>query len=780
MSLAPESNRPEFSWRQDGSHDELLDFVRGVGSYTSDFDLPHQCHAVFVRSPYAHARIVSIDLTNALACPGVQAVITGADLQEAGLGTIDPLVAFNGQDGKPMFKAGIPVLAWPQVRHVGEAVALVVARDRLAATHAAEQVLVQWEPLPAITDPCQAIESDQIRIHAHCPNNLALDWADGDEAQTEQIFRQAAHVESVDLAEPALTACSMEPRAAIASWDAQAQRLTLIASTQGVMVVRKILAEHVFRIPPQSLRVLTPHVGGGFGAKVQAYPEYAAILFASKRIGLPVKWVATRLEAFLTDTHARNSRLRARMAFDARGRILGLSVDNIVGIGAYTSTYMAIVGTNNTKNCLSSVYRVPSIRIRSRLALTNAMPHGPYRGAGRPEAIYLIERLIDQAAISMGMDRVSLRQRNLITPPEMPYQAPNGQLYDSGDFPQALTRVLHLAQWDQFEERRQRSARQGHLRGIGLCCFLEVAGGILEEPADLRFPGNGEIHLHLGSQAMGQGHLATYPALVAGRLGIDLARIRLIAGDSDATPGLVATVASRSTMMAGSATALACDEAIRRGRLITAHLLEVDVADILFQAGRFTLVGTDRSIALLDLAKHMAAVEDLPPELPTSLDNVALFTSSAMTYPNGAHVSEVEINPDTGEIQILQHTAVDDVGTVLNSEIVNGQIMGGVLQALGQVLGEQLVYDADGQLQTASLMDYSVLRADVSPNFVLEHQEIAAQSNPLGVKGAGESGVAGALPAAVNAILHALSYRGIQHMDLPFTSGRVWAALHRS
>ena len=765
---------------QRGDHDELDELVRGQGCYTSDISLAGQLHAVFVRSPMAHARIVRVDTAAARAMPGVQAILTGQDVVQAGLGTIRPMAVFNGRDGQPMKQAGIPVLAHEVVRHVGEAVAMVVAETESQALLAAEQVDVAWEPLPAVIDPLQALQPGAVQVHADAPGNLVLDWSDGDAATLDAAFASAHHIESVVLEDPPMTACALEPKAAIAQWDPTRQRFTLVAGTQGVMLVRKLLAEHVFQLPLDSIRVVTPQVGGGFGAKVQTYPEYAALLLASRQLARPVRWTATRLECFLGDTHSRNSHLQARMAFDREGRILGLHAQLVVGIGAYTSTYMAIVGTNNTKNCLSSVYRIPCIRTESRLAFTHAMPHGPYRGAGRPEAIYLVERLLDQAAPRLGLDRVELRRRNLVPASAMPYAAANGMVYDSGEFEAVLDRALAVSDWSGFEQRRRQSVAQGRLRGIGLCCFLEVAGGILEEPVDLRFHADGTVSLHMGAQAIGQGHQSTYPALIAQRLGIPASQVRLVTGDSDQTPGLVATVASRSTMMVGSAAALACDEAIRRGHQLAARVLEASPDDIQFDQGCYRVVGTDQEVPLLELTARLTAMGPGPEGQPGSLDNVAKFVSSGMTFPNGCHVCEVEIDPDTGSVQVVRYTAVDDVGVMLNPSVIEGQIMGGVAQGLGQVLGERLHYDGQGQLLSASFMDYPMPRADTVPPMTIVHHSVPCTTNPLGVKGAGESGVAGALPSAINAILHALSHAGVTQLDLPFTSERVWQALRQA
>ena len=763
-----------------GDHDELAALAQGMGSYTSDIAATGWLHACFVRSVRAHARIRAIDTTRALALPGVHAVITGQDMREAGLGVIPPLAVFNGRDGKPMFKAGIPPLAYGTVRHVGEAVAVVVAASQAIAIDAAEAVDVDLDPLHVAGSVELALAADAPRIWPALPDNIALDWEDGDASASDAAFAGAFHVESIDLDDPPLAPCTLEPRSAIAHWDPARERYTLIAGTQGVMVVRKLLAEGVLGIASDKLRVITPDVGGGFGAKVQAYPEYAAILYAARRVGKPVRWTATRLESFLADTHGRHSKLKAEMAFDRDGRILGVRADVVVGIGAYTSTYVGIIATNNMKNCLSSVYRIPSIRMRSRMVFTNTSVLGPYRGAGRPEAIYMLERLLDRASGKFAIDRAEMRRRNLIPASAMPYRAPNGQVYDSGEFEAVLDQALALADWNGFAARRARSAEKGMLRGIGVCCFLEVAGGILEEPARLQFQEDGTVSLHTGAQALGQGHLATFSRLIADRLGVDAGKVRLFCGDSDQAPGIVATVASRSAMMAGGASALACDEAIRRGKAIAAHLLEASPEDIGFSGGLFRIVGTDRTIHILDISARLTKLRGLPDDVPSTLSNVANFTSPAMTYPNGCHICEIEIDPDTGAIRVLRYTAVDDIGVILDTAIVEGQIIGGIAQGLGQVLGERLQYGEDGQLRNASLMDTPLPHAGTIPAIAIGHHVVPCRTNPLGVKGAGESGVTGSLSAATNAILHALATRGVAALDLPFTPARVWAALNKA
>jgi carbon-monoxide dehydrogenase large subunit len=730
-----------------------------------------------VRAPVAHAEIRKVDVAAAAGMRGVLAVITGRDLAAENIGAIPPIASFNGRDGKPMVQARMPVLATDRIRYVGEAVAIVVAETSVQAMDAAEAVALAFDQLPAAADVERAMAPGAPTIWPDAPGNVVLDWEDGDRAAVDAAFGRAAHVARVRLADTRLAPSAMEPRGAIASFDARSGRYTLIASTQGVAVVRKVLAEGVFNIPASQIRILTYDVGGGFGMKVQVYSEYAALMVAARKVGRPVKWCATRLECFLTDTHGRDGVLEGELALDERGKFLALRVRTFVGLGAYTTTFAAIFATMNTKNCLSSVYVIPAIHIGVKMTLTNAAPLGPYRGAGRPEAIYLIERLIDEAARAMDIDRAALRRRNMISPSRMPYKTPNGPIYDSGDFRAILDRTLALADWQGFKARRRASQKANKLRGIGIGCFLEVAGGILDETVDLRFEPDGKVALRTGAQAMGQGHLSTFVPLVAKRLGVAESDIRLVGGDSDEVPAGTPSVASRSMMMAGSATVLACDAAIEKGRRAAAHLFEADAQDVEFKDGMFRVAGTDRAIAILALAQRMRETA-MPDDLSGGLDNVAKFVSPQMSFPNGCHVCEVEVDPETGAVAIVGYVAVDDVGNVLHETIVEGQIHGGVAQGLGQVLGEHVVYGADGQLLTASFMDYVMPRADVLPPLAAHHHVVPCTTNPLGVKGAGESGVAGSLPSAVNAVLDALASRGVTHLDLPMTPPRVWSALH--
>ncbi len=741
----------------------------GRGRFTDDLRLADQAHAAFVRAPHGHATIRAFDAAAAQKMPGVLAVVTGDELARAGLGAIPPAVLLPGRSGKAMFGPAMPVLAAQRVRYVGEPVALVVAETAAQAQDAADAVQVDYDDLPAVADVGRATAPGAPVLYPEAPDNVALDWEHGDDAAVQAAFERAAHKVAVRLEDTRVAPTALEPRAAIGAWDAKTQRYTLTAGTQGVSVVRKLLAESVFKLPPGAIRVVTHDVGGGFGMKVQTYAEYAALLYAARRCGRPVRWCATRLESFLADTHGRDGVLEGELALDRDGKFLALRARTQVGIGAYASTYAAVVATNNTKNCLSSVYVIPAIHIGVQMVLTNAAPLGPYRGAGRPEAIYLIERLIDVAARETGIDRVALRRRNMIAPAAMPYKAPSGQTYDSGEFEAVLDKALALADWTGFPARRAKAQSTGRLRGIGLCCFLEVAGGSpLNEVADLRFEPDGSIVLRSGTQAMGQGQMTTLPLILSRALQVDVQRIRIVQGDSDEVPAGIPTVASRSTMMAGGAMTRAAEEAIAKGKGLAAELLEAAAADIEYTAGNFRVAGTDRGVGFADLAKR-----------GRQLDTVASFTAPEMSFPNGCHVCEVEIDPETGVVSVVGYAAVDDVGKVVHETIVEGQIHGGVAQGLGQVLGEHVVYGEDGQLLTASFMDYPIPRADDLPMMQLGHHVAPCTTNPLGAKGAGESGVAGSLPAGVNAVLDALASRGVRHLDMPMTPQRVWAALQK-
>ncbi|MDB5804643.1 MAG: xanthine dehydrogenase family protein molybdopterin-binding subunit [Betaproteobacteria bacterium] len=755
--------------------------ITGRGRFTDDVSLPGQVYGAFVRASVGHAILRGIDTSAALNHPGVLAVLTGKDAEEAGMGGVHPAPAPKGRNGSTM--ASVPFTAFPGERivHVGQSLALVVAETEDAAQDAAELVVVDFEELPAAPTVAAARAPGAPQIYPHAPGNVSYDWEDGDAAACERAFAAAHYVERVELLDTRVAPCTMEPRAALAVWDEARSHHTLTVCSQGVGVMKKGLAEQVFKVAPEQIRVLTYDVGGGFGMKTQVYPEYPALMLAAKTVKRPVKWCASRLESFLSDTHGRDGILEAEMAFDESGRITALRSKVWYGIGAASVGVVAAFTTQNTKNCLSSVYAIPQIHVHVQVMFTNAAPLGPYRGAGRPEAIYMVERLLDEAAPKLKLDRVEIRRRNMVPPSAMPYAAANGQKYDSGEFEAILDKALKASDWSSFAARRRASEAAGKLRGIGIGCFLEVAGGMLDETAEIRFSEDGFVDLYVGAQPMGQGPHSTYPPVVAAHLGVDVSRVRLHTGDSDLIPTMgMPSVASRSMMMAGSALYVACDEAIRRGKHLAEQVLEVGAADIEFGAGEFRVPGTDVKISLLALAAAARKLPNLPPELAGGLDNRSKFVSPSMTFPNGCHICEVEVDPETGVVRVVAYTAVDDVGNIMHETIVTGQIHGGVAQGLGQVLGEEIVYDESGQLLTASFMDYPLPRAADMPPMTVLHHAVPATTNPLGVKGAGESGVAGAIPSAVNAICDALGTRGVRRLDLPFSPARVWHALQQA
>ncbi len=766
----------KFGSSQHTLRSEDLPLLTGQGRFTDDLQVEGQTYGAFLRSTIAHGRLRGVDTSAAAGMPGVLAILTGADLTAAGIGAIPPLFAFPGRDGKPMFNANMPLLAIDRVRYVGEPIALVVAATPSQALDATEAIIADIDPIPAASNVTTALAPGAPNVWEERPGNVALDWGDPTTPASDAIFAAAHHVEKIELVDTRLAVVAMEPRAAIATFDAISERYTLTAPTQGVAIVKRIMAEFVFKVPPEKIRVLTHDVGGGFGMKAQAYVEYGALMLAARKVGRPVRWTATRLESFLGDSAGRDGLLAGEMALDKAGKILALRMRSIVGIGAYTTQFSSIFTTTNTKNCLSSVYVIPAIDMNSKVVLTNAAPLGPYRGAGRPEAIYVIERLLDGAARALNLDRSEIRRRNMIPASAMPYKTPNGPIYDSGDFATILDQALGAAHWWTFPARRAESEANGKLRGIGIGCFLEVAGGILDETVDLRFEADGKVALRTGVQAMGQGHLSTFPPLIAARLGIDPSMVRLIQGDSDEVPPGTPSVASRSIMMAGSATAMACDSAIEKGKQGAAHLMEVSSGDVQFKDGTYRVVGTDRTMTILEVAAKMRTAT-MPEGLQGGLDQKTKFTTPQMSFPNGCHICEVEVDPETGTVEVVDYVAVDDVGNVLNETIVVGQIHGGVAQGLGQVLGENMIYGADGQPVTASFMDYVMPRADDMPSMNVMHHVVPCTNNPIGVKGAGESGVAGSLPSGVSAVLDALSTRGITHLDLPMSPERVWQAL---
>ncbi|WP_439595488.1 xanthine dehydrogenase family protein molybdopterin-binding subunit [Falsiroseomonas sp.] len=754
--------------------------LTGRGVFADDIDLAGQAHAVFVRSPFAHGLLRGIETEEAGTAPGVLGVFTAADLLAAGIGPI-PYLPMPGFNMPTPNEAPRPALAHGRVRHVGEPVALVVAETRAQAEDAAELVRPDIEPLPAAVDTAAAVAPGAPRVWDAAPDNIGLTWHGGDAAAVAAAFARAAHVTRLRLVNNRVIANPIEPRTAIASFDPATEAWSLICASQGVQYMLRVLAEHTFKVPRERMLVFTHDVGGAFGVKEQPYPEDIAILHAARALGRPVKWRGTRAEHLLSDNHGRDAVMEAELALDEAGHFLGVRLSVLDAMGAYYSVHGPYVTIRNTTNGLPLVYRTPAIDVTVRLVFTNTASTGPYRGAGREAAALVMESLVDAAARETGRDPVALRRQNLIPASAMPYRSPAGRLYDSGDFEAVLDKALALADWDAFPAREAAARAAGRLRGRGLCCFLECVGGLLYESAEIRFAEDGGIDLVVATQSSGQGHETSFAQLVSGRLGVPLDLVRLRQGDSRDVPRGLASIASRSLLMAGSALALSCEQVLRKARALAAHNLEVAEADLHFEAGHFQVVGTDRRIGLLDLARWLHERPGIPDDLPAKLDSTGDFDAEDLNFPNGCHICEVEIDPDTGAITVDRYVAVDDVGVVINADIVHGQVQGGIAQGLGQAIAERIVYDLDGQLLSGSFMDYAMPRASDLPPMQVALHEVPARSNPLGVKGAGESGVTGSLAAVSNAVADALARAGVAgRVDLPATAEQVWRALRRS
>lgn len=751
--------------------------ITGKGSFADDVNVLGQARAVFLRSSHGHGLIRAIDAGEALKAPGVLAVMTGDDLRAADVGYI-PYLPLGGFTMDPPADTPRPALAQDKVRHVGEPVVMVVAETVAQAMDACEKVRVEIEPLPAVTDVERAVAEGAPAVWPGAPNNLALTWRYGDRAAVEKAFTQAAHVTKVKLVNNRVIANPIEPRSCIGSYNPGDASFTLIAPSQGAHFFHRVLCEHVFNMPRDKMRIRTSDVGGAFGCKEQPYPEDIAVLHAARVLGRPVKWSGTRAEHFLSDNHARDAVIEAALALDASGRFLAIKATLLDGIGAYCSCHGAHISIRNTTNGLPLMYDVPLIDVEISLVLTNTAPIGPYRGAGREQASYITERLVDQAARELGIDPVDLRRRNLVPTTAIPYKSAAGQTYDSGDFEGLLDKTLALADWNGFDARARASAANGRIRGRGLSCFVECVGAYPFEGADIRFEADGTVTVVTATQSSGQGHETSFTQLAAERLGVPFDKVRVKENDTSDLPKGLASVGSRSMIMAGSAIAIAGDAVIEKGRSLASHVLEVSKADLEFRDGSFCVRGTDISIGLLDLAMRVRSLRNLPPDLPATLDSTGEFTAPGLHHPNGSHVCEVEIDPETGTVDVVAYCAVDDVGTIINPLIVHGQIHGGVAQGIGQVLLERIAYDADGQLITGSLMDYGLPRAADLPAFNVDFHPTPSTKNPIGVKGTGECGVTGSIPAVLNAVNDALARAGAAtSIGLPVTPEKIWRSL---
>jgi aerobic carbon-monoxide dehydrogenase large subunit len=757
--------------------------VQGLGRYSDDVSLPREARAAVVRSSHAHAGIGRVDAAAALAAPGVLAVLRGADLVADGVGNLPSDRGRKRRDGAPAFPTPRPALARQRVRHVGDPVALVVAETHAQALDAAALLTVEYDPLPAVTHAADALRAGAPAVWEEAPDNVAFLAEAGQREAVERAFASAAHVAKVDFVVTRVAAAPLEPRAAVGEYDRRSGRYTLHTGIQAPHGTRALIAD-ILKVPQAQVRVVTGDVGGSFGMRSGIYPEMVLVLWAARRLGRPVKWTSDRREGFVTDEHGRDNLSTVELALDADGAFLALRVAINLNVGAYLTQRSAGPGTNNIGG-VAGVYITPAIHHRTTGVFTNTTPTGPYRGAGRPEATYAIERVIDVAARELGLDPIALRRKNLILPSAMPFKTGLVFTYDSGDFGRGMDLALSLADAAGFEKRRAEARTRGKLRGLGLANAIEVAGGpytsVNPDTAEIRVNPDGSVTVLTGSTSMGQGNETAFAQIVSERLGVPPARIQVLWGDSDALGAGRGNGGSGALTVGGSAVVRASEKIVERGRRIAARMLEAAPEDVQLRDARFAVAGTDRGVTFAEVARTAYQPRQLPPGMEPGFSETAAFTPPAVTFPNGCQVCEVEIDPETGVVRIVRHAVVDDVGRMVNPMLVKGQIHGGVVQGLGQALFEELVYDPQsGQLVAGSFMDYAMPRADDVPLFEVDSHEVPTQVNPLGAKGVGEAGTVGALPALVNAVNDALAPFGVRHLDMPMTPERVWRAIRES
>jgi carbon-monoxide dehydrogenase large subunit len=744
----------------------------GTGQYVDDVAVAGETFVAFVRSPHARARIVSIDTKAARAMPGVIAVYTGADLKAEGVGPLPDGAGLKRADGKPMCGPPHHALAIGEAMFVGEAVAAVVAQTRTQAEDAAEKVQVEYEEQPAVVTIEAAIKPGAPQLWPDAPGNIAAQTQFGNKQACDEAFAKAKHVTKIAFHNQRLVPVTMEPRGSIGEYDGKSGRITLRTSCQNPAGLQGTLADAVLKVPKEKVRVLVGDVGGGFGMKTQLYPEDIVCVWAARKLGKAVHWRASRSEEFLAGNHGRDQTNRAELALDAEGKILGLRVEIVGNIGAHASGPGAVIVVAVGPKVITAVYHIPALHLRGTAVMTNTNVVGAYRGAGRPEAIYLIERLMDQAAYEMKIDPAELRRRNFIQPSQMPYTTPMGEKFDSGNFPHMLDRILKHADWKGYDARKRESQARGKLRGRAISTFLEWTGVVHEETIDLHVEADGRVKIFTAMQAMGQGIETSYVQIVSETLGIDAEKIEIVQGDSDIAQG-IGSMGSRSAYIGGSAMMTASNETIEKGKQLAGDALEASASDVVYKDGRFTVAGTDMGIDLFDLAAKQ-------PERRIAIKT--LQKVGGPSWPNSCHVCEVEVDPETGITEIVRYTTVDDVGRVINPLIVAGQVHGGIAQAVGQALMEQAVYDPkSGQLVTGSLLDYCVPRADDLPDFDTHTDETTpCKINPLGAKGVGELGTVGGTPTVMNAVIDALRPLGVHHLEMPATPERVWRAIREA
>ena len=760
-------------------------FLTGNGQYTDDITLHGQTAGVFLRSPHAHARIKSINLDAAKKAPGVVAIFTGQDLADAKVNGLPCGWLINNKDGTPMKEPAHPALAQGKVRHVGDQVALVVAETQWQAKDACELIEVDYEVLPAVVDTASAYSASTL-VHDEVPHNLCYDWGHGDKAAVDAAFAKAAHVTRLEFTNNRLIPNAMEPRAAIASYTKHDDSSTLHVANQNPHVERLLMCAFVLGLPESKVRVIAPDVGGGFGSKIFLYAEDTALVWASKRVGRPIKWTAERSESFLTDAHGRDHVSMAEMAMDANGKFLALRVATTANMGAYLSTFASAVPTILYATLLAGQYATPAVYCEVKAVFTNTAPVDAYRGAGRPEATYLVERIVEQCAREMKMDPAAIRRLNFIT--TFPYATPVGLTYDVGDYDATLTKAIALADVAGFAARKAASAAQGKLRGLGYSCYIEacgiapsnIAGALgaragLFEAGEVRVHPTGTVTVFTGSHSHGQGHETTFSQVVAARLGIPVENVEIVHGDTGRVLFGMGTYGSRSLAVGGTAIVKAVDKIIAKGKKIAAHLLEAADTDIVFENGEFKVAGTDKKVPFAQVSLTAYVPHNYPlDKLEPGLNENAFYDPANFTFPAGSYICEVEVDPTSGETEICAFTAVDDFGNIVNPMIVEGQVHGGLAQGLGQAMMEACVYDKEsGQLLSGSYMDYAMPRADNFPNFKIDTCVTPCSHNPLGVKGCGVAGAIGSPPALINAITDAL---GVRDLEMPATRERVWRA----
>ena len=765
-------------------------FLRGNGNYLDDINVEGQAYACFVRSPHAHAKINSINTSSAVATEGVIAVLTGKELEDDGIGPLICGWLIHSKNGDPHNAPAHPALAVDRVRYVGDHVAIVIAETFALAKDGAEKVAVSYEILPAAISTATAADANSPQVHDDAQGNVCYDWEIGDNEATEKAFANASHITKLKIENNRLIPNAIEPRAAIAEYNEGTDNLTLHTTSQNPHVARLVLSAFNQIAPEHKLRVIAPDVGGGFGSKIFIYAEETVCLWAARKLNLPIKWTAERSESFQSDAHGRDHVTTAELALDDEGKFIGLRVHTIANLGAYLSTFASCVPTYLYATLLAGQYTTPAIYCDVLGVFTNTTPVDAYRGAGRPEATFVVERLVDAAAHELNIDPAELRRKNMIPNNAFPYQTPVIQQYDCGDYSKALDSALNLFDYANMGARKELAKSRNRLRGVGFSSYIEacgiapsaavgaLGGGVgLWESAQIRFNPTGNVLLLTGSHSHGQGHETTFAQVVSDKLGVPTENVEVILGDTERVPFGMGTYGSRSIAVGGSAIVKAADKVIEKGKKIAAHILEASEDDIEFSGGNFTVTGTDKTMTIAEIAFAAYVPHNYPEGLEPGLDETAFYDPLNFSFPAGTHIAEVEVDPDTGQVEIVNYVAVDDFGTIINPMIVEGQVQGGIAQGLGQAVLENAVYDDDGQLVTGSYMDYTMPRADNLPNLTIEFSGVPSPLNPLGVKGCGEAGAIAAPAAIINAVVDALGPLGVTNLDMPATPQRVWQAI---